>query len=299
MGIKSRAFQGFREFRYGFGSQEKDNEVSGDENSTTAEYWQYDTRLGRRFNMDPRPNSSLSSYSTFSNNPIYFIDIKGDTTYNFSSKNGSFLGVTDLDKKGNVGVFVSITEKIAKDGTKTFDRKIDAKFVFNDIDLDMSKVWTADANELKKIRAIIRTEDHIDKAMDFNGVKTDEAQSGPWIYIERESRPKGKTSILSGTSTGLLDHYSTSPIVIDNVLNVVLFPGSKVGVAYNDMDFGNFLWGHAGKMLGFSIVTLSQAAHLNNAVNGSEDNAGMDVGILDAPSDQRAIMMGYLYPVKK
>jgi RHS repeat-associated protein len=67
-------------YRYGFNSQEMDNEVSGIGNSYTAEYWQYDSRLGRRWNIDPKPNPSISHYATFANNPILYNDFKGDTT---------------------------------------------------------------------------------------------------------------------------------------------------------------------------------------------------------------------------
>ncbi|MBP9189615.1 MAG: hypothetical protein KBF51_08745 [Chitinophagales bacterium] len=67
------------EYRFGFGGQEEVHEVSGNGNSYTAEFWQYDPRLGRRWNIDPKPNPSWSSYSTFSNNPIFFTDILGDT----------------------------------------------------------------------------------------------------------------------------------------------------------------------------------------------------------------------------
>ncbi len=69
-------------YRYGFNGQEKDNEVYGDGKSYTAEFWQYDSRLGRRWNVDPKPNISLSPYSCFANNPIVYCDLKGDTIIN-------------------------------------------------------------------------------------------------------------------------------------------------------------------------------------------------------------------------
>ena len=67
-------------YRYGFNGQEKSDEVNEDGNSYTAEFWQYDARIGRRWNLDPKPTVGISQYSAFSNNPISFIDIKGDTT---------------------------------------------------------------------------------------------------------------------------------------------------------------------------------------------------------------------------
>jgi RHS repeat-associated protein len=66
------------DYRYGgAGGQEMDNEISGVGNSYTAEYWQYDPRLGRRWNIDPVTYPWQSSYATFNNNPIYFVDPQG------------------------------------------------------------------------------------------------------------------------------------------------------------------------------------------------------------------------------
>jgi len=69
-------------YRFGFNGQEKDDEVSGVGNSNTAAYWQYDNRLGKRFNMDMIVKADESSYATFSNNPIYFVDYNGLTPTN-------------------------------------------------------------------------------------------------------------------------------------------------------------------------------------------------------------------------
>ena len=65
-------------YRYGFNGQEKDNEVYGTGNLNTAEYWEYDTRIGRRWNVDPSTNPSESPYACLNNNPILFIDPNGD-----------------------------------------------------------------------------------------------------------------------------------------------------------------------------------------------------------------------------
>ena len=66
-------------YRYGFNGQEKDDEVAGSGNTNTAEYWSYDCRLGRRWNLDPKASKypNLSSYAACSNNPILLIDPDG------------------------------------------------------------------------------------------------------------------------------------------------------------------------------------------------------------------------------
>jgi hypothetical protein len=74
-------------YRYGFNGQEKDDEVSGEGDFNAAEFWEYDCRLGRRWNLDPVVKPYLSSYSTFSNCPIALIDPYGDDFY-LNSKTG-------------------------------------------------------------------------------------------------------------------------------------------------------------------------------------------------------------------
>jgi hypothetical protein len=40
-------------YRYGFNGQEKSDDVTV--GNTTAMYWEYDSRIGRRWNVDPKP----------------------------------------------------------------------------------------------------------------------------------------------------------------------------------------------------------------------------------------------------
>lgn len=65
-------------YRYSVNGQEDVDEISGVGNHTTAEYWEYDTRLGRRWNLDPKPQISTSDYACFGNNPVIFTDPLGD-----------------------------------------------------------------------------------------------------------------------------------------------------------------------------------------------------------------------------
>ena len=65
-------------YRYGFNGMEKDDEVSGSGNSYTAQFWQYDPRLGRRWNIDPVVVAHESPYAAFRNNPVFLNDPNGD-----------------------------------------------------------------------------------------------------------------------------------------------------------------------------------------------------------------------------
>ena len=52
----------------------------------------YDGRLGRRWNVDPKPSEAVSVYTCFMNNPIWVLDLKGDTTEYYDDKTGDYLG---------------------------------------------------------------------------------------------------------------------------------------------------------------------------------------------------------------
>jgi hypothetical protein len=64
-------------YRYGFNGQEHTSEVG--DNNYTAQFWEYDSRTGRRWNLDPKPIDGVSQYSTFYSNPIRYSDRLGDT----------------------------------------------------------------------------------------------------------------------------------------------------------------------------------------------------------------------------
>ncbi|MCC6180373.1 MAG: hypothetical protein IT237_00925 [Bacteroidia bacterium] len=103
-------------YRYGGSNgQEKDDEIA--QGIYTAEYWEYDSRLGRRWNMDPVPVPGISDYSCFNNNPILNVDPNGDVvkvhgnvfqkikfwaTYAFSGKNSQFRQNVDFQRSHKI-----------------------------------------------------------------------------------------------------------------------------------------------------------------------------------------------------
>ncbi|RYY48383.1 MAG: hypothetical protein EOO06_10435 [Chitinophagaceae bacterium] len=67
-----------KSYRYGFNGQERDPEIG--EDSYGALYWEYDSRIGRRWNCDPKPVAYESYYAVNRNNPLWNIDPNGDTS---------------------------------------------------------------------------------------------------------------------------------------------------------------------------------------------------------------------------
>ncbi len=75
--LNTRRFSAGSGFRFGFNTQEKDKEVYNNNETYTATFWEYDGRLGRRWNVDPVSSASKCIYLVFNNNPIVHIDANG------------------------------------------------------------------------------------------------------------------------------------------------------------------------------------------------------------------------------
>lgn len=58
----------------------KENEFAGVGNHYSALFWEYDPRIGRRWNIDPVAKQWESGYATFSGNPIAYSDKLGDNS---------------------------------------------------------------------------------------------------------------------------------------------------------------------------------------------------------------------------
>jgi hypothetical protein len=75
--IADRSYDPVKPFyRFGFNTQEKTFELNRDH--YTAKFWEYDARLGRRWNVDPKPTVGESEYAVNKNNPVLNNDPDGD-----------------------------------------------------------------------------------------------------------------------------------------------------------------------------------------------------------------------------
>lgn len=243
----------------------------------------YNTDIGRFTSIDKfaRKYSGLTGYQYAANNPIKYVDINGDSLILF--KNGVYVSTVDNGKKEITGFNQQST--IGKDGKETFTGS--QSFTFNDYPDDMAGIKSGEL----KLRFVSHNE--ITSIITESGVMDPKNVKNAWSYIERESRPIGNEGALSdGKSSGNMDYQKYTQRNY-NSLNIV------EGVAYNNPDYGNFLWAQGGKQLGFSLGTLKTAAHLNNAVNSKSDNPDKPYHVLDSPGDQRAITQGYNYQIRK
>jgi hypothetical protein len=112
-----------KNYRFGFNTQEKDDEVYGAGNLNTAEFWEYDTRLGRRWNVDQKPKVEESPYATFANNPILFTDVQGDSAVS-DGKGGTAWEGNVTDQCGE-----TFSGKYSVEDIRDFNYKLELKEV--------------------------------------------------------------------------------------------------------------------------------------------------------------------------
>jgi RHS repeat-associated protein len=102
-----RDFSG-KKYRFGFNGQELDDEINGSGNTYSALFWEYDSRLGRRWNVDPLSNSFpwQSSYAAFNNNPINKIDPTGEAAIDPPTKDEvkKGEGPSSIAKRNNISL---------------------------------------------------------------------------------------------------------------------------------------------------------------------------------------------------
>ena len=89
-------------YKYGMNGQLKDDEISGVTGANyTAENWEYDSRIIRRWNGDNYSSASLSPYVCFGDNPIYFTDYTGNWPWPYLLKGLTFSKATLSSGFGN------------------------------------------------------------------------------------------------------------------------------------------------------------------------------------------------------
>ena len=160
-------------YTYGFNGQEKVDEISGSGNHNTAMFWEYDTRLGRRWNLDPKPQISVSDYACFANNPIWYADPNGDEVDIKHRKGFLGLGKKETLKYENGQVF-------NKDGTEYTGKM--RGFLKNSVnalnDIRSSKEGGSMLEELEKSTNVFTLEKSSDnKFVDDNSYK---AHANQW-----------------------------------------------------------------------------------------------------------------------
>jgi hypothetical protein len=101
-------------YKYGFGGHEKDDEIKGVGNHLAFGDYGLDTRIGRRWNVDPLAKKfpNYSPYVAFADNPIYYTDPDGREIVDPTGKKVTY----SVNKDGSITWSKNATSAIKRIG---------------------------------------------------------------------------------------------------------------------------------------------------------------------------------------
>lgn len=167
-------------YRFGFNGQEKDNELKGKGNVNTAEFWEYDTRFGRRWNIDPVVKPWESSYATFGDNPISMTDVNGDDWFK-NNKTGKVI-YNDSETKGKKVTFKEYKDQVFTNVGSTKDLSQDTKDKINNGSIENDFKLVSNITELHYHQEIQNTKDETIQVLGDYDRPFDHAQG---IYLPK------------------------------------------------------------------------------------------------------------------
>ena len=254
-------------YRYGMNGQENDNEITGNVGThTSAEYWEYDTRLGRRWNRDPVTYSHQSTYACFNNNPIYFADplgLEGEDWY--KGKNGKVFW-----KEGDAATAEFEGETYENIGaTYTQNDVVDGNIVTSEFYQNMlvgSKVKPIDYSAYENGKISTRIENGLKRAdkwiNSFKGGAFDGREwEGPDGVVQFDAGARYKVNVagmFQNTTEAKITsrHENYSNFVVENKTsaNWKVGANNKLVNPFDGMNNGNFT---SAAVEGFAKVSIS------------------------------------------
>ena len=283
-------------YRFGFNGQEKDDEVSGAGNSMTAEFWQYDSRLGRRWNKDPVIKYQESPYLCFSNNPILLVDQIGADTALYDDLSGQLIATKEGDNE-KTPIYVVNTRDENYDPENPWNS---AKPLRYEVGKNTDRKGITgnsfrDNHPLKGVGtdagAIVYKEDLLDLGSEFyelvdNGLKDFAMIKELWGWVRNYNMYKmvnddGKYDLKSTIVSDGTPSYAAIVIGEWSLLNGTL-------MRYDD--YGNFAYGIFGREAGYSKKELLERSNDNQK---SKDRKGVTNGDGDDARDRKWIRIGF------
>ncbi len=260
---------------YTFSAKEKDSETSL--SYFGARY--YTSDLSIWLSVDPMSDKypSLSPYTYCANNPVKLVDPNGESISEFD-ENGNYLRTiknnwfhnTFYGRKGHI---------VDDDGNMMHE------FSLGDPEHDVQ-----DLKDGKITKVIFVQEKEIKQMLENSGVfdfKNTAENSGRYDYVLKEGKEKKELDFSYTKIPYQYPEASKNPLITPSS---ILFLVDDV--AYNHMNFGNFLFGAAGYTLGLSLFELKIGAHYNSIINSRTNGYSPQ---FDSPDDQTAIKNGVNY----
>jgi hypothetical protein len=232
--------------------------------------------------VDPLTNKypNYSPYVAFANNPVYYVDPDGRKFVNFDA-NGNYTGTTKDNWFHNT-FFGTKGRVLDASGNAT------QKFRFADPTNDVNDIQNGTITKLvfvteKDVRLMVARSGGFD-----HDNKTENRSWGDrYSYIQAEGIGGGKMDFSYTQIPKVYPNASTDPL---NTPSPLIFLTN--GVAHNQMNFGNFLFGASGEAQGFTKFELQMGAHYNSVANSTTNGYTPQ---LDSKDDQLSIKEGFKF----
>ncbi len=265
-GIPWKTSSGAIEHPYRYNGKELVQMHGQDEYDSKAR-WYYPA-ICRTTTIDPLCEKyyNISPYAWCGNNFANVVDLKGEDIYLFDSV-GNFTG-TIIEQEGEHFGRIIISENVyedfkfndSADAERLCSQYSDMYFSF-DGGMDKDAITCVTKIDMETINEIIPQD-----LPSYNKLHA-------LVYALLESR------------MGKLDYANQTSTIIQTKPNSLFIPKDGYMRAYNNYDFGNYLWGKSMRRLGLSLNLSRIGAHLDNMLHNWFH--------LDARADQTAIINGY------
>jgi RHS repeat-associated protein len=260
-GVVRRTIANNGNYRYGMNGQEKDTELGL--GVMTAEFWEYDAKLGRRWNIDPVVKHTESLYSCLGNNPIAVIDPNGDDSIFYNQK-GEEISRIKTSITDNDCFFVEHQDGNRKIKDKTYYQGLSYESLFGDRTAANKGVFTqVNAQVLSSYEYVTAQVDaYVPDNETYIGFKNGSPETQKYDF---------KNSKL----------FKSDPTE-DNTKTAYMLPN---GTLVNRNEAGNIYWGAAAAKVGFDLaatLVFVQAYTL------------LDEHSMDEICEQACIMVGHI-----
>lgn len=229
--------------------------------------------ISKWLSVDPLADQypGISPYAYCAWNPVKYVDPDGRDIYEFDS-DGNFTGNVIKQDGDHIGRI-----QISKDNYMefSFNDQADAKRIclpYSDKYFSFS--GNVDDNAITHVSYVTNSQ--------INSILPEE--------IEMLSLPGALMYAWSQSRGGNLDFVNTS--FVQNGANALFLPSDGKNIGYNNFDFGNYLWGQSMQRLNIPLGVSKFGAHIDNIIHHWPLR-------LDSPADQRAIINGYNYQMKR
>ena len=264
--------------RYKYNGKEKDPESGL--HYYGARY--YDSDISQWLSIDPMADKypSLSPYNYCADNPVILVDPDGRSISEFD-ENGNYLR-TIKDNwwhnllYGRKGRIIDGNGNVIQ-SFKFADPKNDVYDLKNGI---ISKVYFVQENDIIIMLSKAGAFDQENKVANNDLINR-------YDYIKKEGQGDGKFDFSYSPISGIYVQYpEASPDPLYQPSSMLFLVD---GVAHNHMNFGNFLFGAAGRALGLTSLELRMGAHWNSLTNPSSNGYERQ---FDSRDDQFSIQKG-------